>query len=74
ARQKRRFVRGHPEGTRPLTLLFSGSFLEQIGSQAAILATLLPEIAARLGPPRAAYPLDPEQARYRLCNPSKPPF
>jgi predicted ATPase len=33
---------------------------EQVGQRAAILATLLPEIPARLGPPSPLYPLGPE--------------
>lgn len=39
---------------------------EQAGPQAATLAALLPEIGARLRPPRPPYPLGPEQERYRL--------
>lgn len=40
--------------------------LEQVGPHAATLATLLPEISARLGPPPPPHPLGPEQERYRL--------
>jgi predicted ATPase/DNA-binding CsgD family transcriptional regulator len=39
---------------------------EQVGARAAALATLLPEIGARLGPPPLLHPLGPEQERYRL--------
>ena len=39
---------------------------EQIGPHAATLATLLPEIPHRLGPPPPRYPLGPEQERFRL--------
>jgi DNA-binding CsgD family transcriptional regulator/tetratricopeptide (TPR) repeat protein len=38
----------------------------QLGTRAAILATLLPEIADRLGPPERLHPLAPEQERFRL--------
>ncbi len=39
---------------------------QQIGADAAVLATILPELATRLGNPPASYPLPPEQARMRL--------
>jgi predicted ATPase len=39
---------------------------EQAGPHDAALATLLPEITARLGPPAPSPPLGPEQERYRL--------
>jgi DNA-binding CsgD family transcriptional regulator len=39
---------------------------EAVGPRAATLATLLPEIAERLGPPSPPPQLGPEQARFRL--------
>jgi predicted ATPase len=39
---------------------------DQVGDHAASLATLYPEIPARLGPPAPQYPLGPEQERFRL--------
>lgn len=39
---------------------------DQLGAHAAILATLLPEIPARLGSPPPSHPLGPEQERFRL--------
>jgi predicted ATPase len=43
-----------------------GRLRAQVGARAAILAPLLPEIPARLGPPAAGHPLGPEQERFRL--------
>jgi predicted ATPase/DNA-binding CsgD family transcriptional regulator len=39
---------------------------ELLGDDAAVLATLLPDLPARLGPLPPPYPIPPEQARYRL--------
>ena len=39
---------------------------DEIGSSAAILATILPEVLERLGEVRSGYALPPEQARLRL--------
>jgi predicted ATPase len=39
---------------------------EQVGFHHAALATLLPELRARLGPAPPLHPLGPEQERYRL--------
>jgi predicted ATPase len=38
----------------------------EVGPRAASLATLLPEIPVRLGPPPPSHPLGPEQERFRL--------
>jgi DNA-binding CsgD family transcriptional regulator/tetratricopeptide (TPR) repeat protein len=38
----------------------------EVGARDATLATILPEIPARLGPPASGYPLGPEQERFRL--------
>jgi DNA-binding CsgD family transcriptional regulator len=42
------------------------SLAEQVGTFAAVLATLLPELTIRLGEPPASYRLPPEQAQLRL--------
>jgi DNA-binding CsgD family transcriptional regulator/tetratricopeptide (TPR) repeat protein len=44
----------------------SDQLRNQVGPHAASLATLLPEIPARLGPPPPPHPLGPEQERFRL--------
>lgn len=41
---------------------------QQVGINAATLATLFPELPARLGPVPPPHPLGPEQARFRLCE------
>lgn len=52
---------GEYMATAPIELL-----CDQVGPHAATLATLLPEVPRRLGPPPPPYPLGPEQARFRL--------
>ena len=41
----------------------------QLGSQAAVVAQIVPALAERLGDLEEPPPLEPEQARFRLCGP-----